>query len=280
MRPVFLPHSIEEALGFLRAEPKAAIYAGGTDLLVKMRSGAVNFPALICLERVDELKEVHEDGDDVLIGAATTHTGLLEDPLVRDHFPVLTRAARVLGSPPVRNMGTIGGNIVTASPAGDTLPPLYVLDADVEIRSWEGTRRAPVRDFILGPGVVDLKSHELVTAIGLRKSQQWDVHHYEKVGRRKSLACAVVSLAALMKLGPRGEIDDVRLAWGGVGPTVVTSAEVEVLLRGKPLSYDTLKSAVPPVERAVSPIDDTRASAEYRRIVSGNLLFRLLEYVR
>lgn len=280
MRCVFLPGSIEEALELLHAKPGAVFYAGGTDLLVKIRSGKMDPPALICLERVEDLKGIREDGDEVLIGAATTHTNLFESPLVRERFPVLIGAVRALGSPPVRNMGTIGGNLVTASPAGDTLPPLYVLDAHVEIRSREGTRRMRVSDFILGPGTVDLKSHELVTAIRLSILQQWNVHHYEKVGRRKSQACAVVSLAALMKLDSAGGIEDVRLAWGSAAPTVVMSAQAEALLRGKPLAYDTLKSAVPLVEGAVSPIDDTRASAEYRKILAGNLLFRLLEHAR
>ncbi len=151
MREVYLPRSLDEVWEILTREPQAAVYAGGTDLLVKMRASAVNPPGLVCLERVEELKGVRDDGEEVFIGAATTHSSLLDEPLIRENFPVLAKAISVLGSPPVRHMGTIGGNIVTASPAGDSLPPLYALDADVVILSPEGPSRLALKEFILGP---------------------------------------------------------------------------------------------------------------------------------
>ena len=141
-------------------------------------------------------------------------------------------------------MGTIGGNIVTASPAGDTLPPLYVLAAEVEIQSKNSSRHAALTDFILGPGKVDLKRGEILTKIFLRKSPKWTIHHYEKVGRRKAQACAVASMAALLQVSETGSIDRARLAWGSVGPTVVTSREIEEALVGQPISLETFKKRV------------------------------------
>ena len=124
MRKVFLPRNIAELWSVMADEPAARIYAGGTDLLVAMRSGAVVAPALICLERLPELQGVREEGEEMWLGAASTHADLLANHLVGRHLPLLAQAIRTLGSPPIRNMGTIGGNVCTASPAGDTLPQI------------------------------------------------------------------------------------------------------------------------------------------------------------
>lgn len=278
MRKVFLPTTVYDVRDILAEEPKAALYGGGTDLLVQLRAGKIDPSVLVCLERTAGLRGIEDAGDAVKIGAATTHATLLKDPIIREHFPVLAKAVSVLGSPPIRNMGTIGGNIVTASPAGDTLPALHVLDAEVEILSPQGVRRSPVRDFIRGPGVVALDKGDLVTAIWIRKTPSWGIHHYEKVGRRKALACAVASMAAVVAVSAGGLIERVRLAWGSVGPRVVTSLEVEAALVGKRLQPEDLGLVAGLVERCVEPIDDVRATAEYRRIVAGALVQRLSEY--
>jgi len=275
MRDVFLPRAREELWELLEKEPQAGIYAGGTDLLVKMHSGQLNPPCLICLERLNAFQGVRDDGEEIFIGAATTHSRLMADPSVRRHFPVLIKGASVLGSPPIRHMGTIGGNIVTASPAGDTLPALYVLAADVEIGSAGRTRRVPLRQFITGPGTVDLRQGEALIGVWLKKTSTWEVSHYEKVGRRKAQACAVASMAALVNVSASGKIENARLAWGSVGPTVVTSTEVEAALIGESLTSDTFNRVAQLVEEAVSPIDDVRATAEYRRVVASALLVRL-----
>lgn len=280
MRTVHLPRSLEELWTVLDREPDAAMYAGGTDFLVKMRSGWEAPRSLICLERIEALKGVTEDGEKVFIAAGTTHSRLLENHLIRREFPVLDQAVEVLGSPPIRHMGTIGGNIVTASPAGDTLPPLYALGADVEIRSKGSGKTIPLHEFILGPGMTALGKGEVLTGVWLRKARRWNVQHYEKVGRRKAQACSVASLAALVELSESGVIRAVRLAWGSVGPTVVESVEVEHALGGKTLCPSTLRSVAPLVEKAVSPISDVRAGADYRRGLAAALLLRLNDYAK
>jgi len=278
MRNVFLPRTFEDLWETLEKEPDAALYAGGTDLLVKIRAGCVDPPCLVCLERLHALQGIREEPDKVFIGAATTHSRLVEHPAIREQFPVLVRGASVLGSPPIRHMGTIGGNIVTASPAGDTLPALYGMDAAVEVRSAAGTRILPIREFILGPGTVDLRKGEILCGVWLNKNLEWNVHHYEKVGRRKAQACSVASLAAVLVVSETFETEKARLAWGSVGPTVVTLQEVEDAIVGKQLSNETLNAASTLVQHGVSPIDDIRASAEYRRYVAGALLTRLADY--
>jgi len=209
------------------------------------------------------------------VGAGNTHAELLADPMIQAHFPVLVQALQVLAGPPIRNMGTIGGNVVNASPAGDTLPPLYILDADVEIWSREGSRSIPISRFILGPGRVFLKTGELVGGLRIKKrSGRW-FHHYEKVGLRKAQSCAVASLAAILKTDANGVVEEARLAWGSVGPTVAVCPEAEETLKGRPLCVETLRDALPVVQAAISPIDDIRATASYRRQVAGSLLLRL-----
>lgn len=277
MKNVLLPRSLPELWGQLEDVPGAALYAGGTDLLVKMRAGLVSPSTLICLERIEELKGVHEEDDSIHIGAGATHSQVLNHPAVRRHLPVLMQALKVLGSPLIRNIGTIAGNICTASPAGDTLPPLYILDAEVELRTQHGSRRLSIRDFIIGPGKTRLQEKEIVASMRIRKPQGYNVHHYEKVGQRNALACSIAGLAALLQVSPDGIVERASLAWGSVGPTILTCPEAEEALVGERLSLQILREAAAMVRDAVRPISDVRADADYRRMVSGNLLLRLME---
>ncbi len=280
MRPVYLPETMEEVWDILDREPGARVYAGGTDLLVQLRRGLTRADCLICLERVVELRGVREDDDEISVGAGLTLERIRRDPIVAGRLPVLVHALDSLASPPIRHMGTIGGNIVNASPAGDTLPPLYALEARVELRSRAGTRTIPVADFIEGPGITMLRHGEILTRVIVPRSARFGIHHFEKVGRRKAQACAIASLAALVEISSEGLVESVRLAWGSVGPTVIRSREVEDTLRGKPPTVEVLASTARLVEQVVRPIDDVRASAEYRRITAGNLVIRLAQYAR
>jgi len=275
-----LPHTPEELWEVLRAEPQAAVYAGGTDLLVKLRQGLVDPSCLVCLERIEELKGVQEFGHEVFIGTCSTHGYLLANPIIRSNFPVLTKALELLGSPPIRNMGTIGGNICTASPAADSLPPLYVLEAEVEIRSKNTSRRMALKEFIKGPGKTSLQPGEIVSGIWVKKAPGYNLHHFEKVGQRKALAISIASLAGLLRASENGVIEEARFAWGSVGPTIITSPEVEKALVGNRLSRPILEMAACLARSAVEPIDDIRASGEYRRLVSGNLMVHLLTLQR
>jgi xanthine dehydrogenase FAD-binding subunit len=171
-------------------------------------------------------------------------------------------------------MATIGGNICTASPAGDTLPALYVLDAAVELVSPGGSRTIPIRDFIQGPGQTGLKRQELLWGVLIPVAEGYGIHHFEKVGQRQALAIAIASLAALVEL-EADVVKEIRLAWGSVGPVIVQNREIERALIGKPLSLTCLLKAAETARQAVCPISDVRASENYRRTVSGNLLLRL-----
>ncbi|MBI5591695.1 MAG: FAD binding domain-containing protein [Deltaproteobacteria bacterium] len=277
MKQVLLPRSLSDLWAMMRDLPDAAVYAGGTDLLVKIRSGSIPSKDLICLERIQELKGVADNGDRIVILAATPLSQLLREPEITGHVPVLVKAVACLGSPLIRNMGTIGGNICTASPAGDTLAPLYVLNARVELASEAGVRSLPISRFILGPGQTALETGEILSAIHIEKPHPQAIQHFEKIGRRNALACSLASMAAVLRLSDDGIVLAASLAWGSVGPTVITCPEAAAGLIGRPLSLDRLTEAAAMVRKAVSPITDIRATAEYRRAVAGNLLLRLCD---
>jgi xanthine dehydrogenase FAD-binding subunit len=274
MMQVLLPESIDALLDLLAGDPACRVMGGGTDLLVHLRAAAQMPDTIVCLERIAELKGVTVEGDAVRIGGATTITGLLDSSVVREKLPLLHRAAGVFASPIVRNMATIGGNICTASPAGDTLPPLYVMNASVELRSAGNVRTVPLEGFISGPRRVDLRPGELLTAVMVPVPTGFGVHHFEKVGQRAASAISVVSMAGLVAL-ESGKVRQARFAWGSVGPTVVGCPQAEDFLAGRALTLGNLRSAAEMVRAATAPIDDVRASAAYRRQVAGNLLLRL-----
>ena len=273
---VILPSTTEDLWRALSDDPDAVVCAGGTDILVKIRAGVTQPGSLVCLERLDDFKGIRDDGDAIYIGASVTHTEILASPVIRTFLPVLEKAVHLLGSPPIRNMATIGGNICTASPAGDTLPPLYALGAELEIRSQSEQRWMPIDRFILGPGKTALRKGEILAGVRVRKPESFAIHHFEKVGQRKAMSISIASLAALVRMDSPERIGTVSLAWGSVGPTVIRSKEIESALTGAELSVKGLKKVFPLIEDAVFPISDVRASAVYRRRVSANLLLRLV----
>ncbi|HOW64162.1 MAG TPA: FAD binding domain-containing protein [Candidatus Paceibacterota bacterium] len=274
---VLFPESGDALLKLAGKQTDYRLMAGGTDLLVWRRENRSAPRVLIGIERVPELQRISMEGNDIVIGAAATFQQIDDAPLVREHLDLLRQAIRVLGSPPILHMATLGGNLCTASPAADSLPPLYALQAKVEIRSLDGRRIVPISQFILGPRQTDLRSGEILWSVHVPIPETGMRHRYFKVGRRKALAIAVVSLAATWSCQPDGALQDIHLAWGSVGPTVMVFPEIEKMLLGKPLTVENLKSAAALVQERVLPIDDVRASAHYRRLVSGNLLLKLLE---
>lgn len=275
MTAVFTPTSLDELWQVLAAHPGTLPYAGGTDLLVKRRAGLIDPPALVHLGRIPALRGIRAEGDWLRLGAGCTHRELLAEPRIREALPVLAQALATLGSPPIRAMGTLGGNLCTASPAGDALPPLYVLDAETEILGAGGSRRLPIRDFIRGPGRTALAAGEILAAVCVRTPPPGSWHHFEKVGLRNALACSLVSLAALIRFDAERRVAEARLAWGSVGPTVIRCPAVERRLLGERLTPAVLAEAAQLARQAVQPIDDVRAEADYRRQVAGNLMLRL-----
>jgi len=275
MRKVFRPQNLEQLWQIKQDHTGAALLAGGTDLLVKIRAGITDPPALITLEGLEELAVIEELSDEIAIGAGVTHSRLLNSPLIQTHYPVLIKSLNLLGSPHIRNMGTLGGNIMTASPAADTLPPLYTLQADIELMKSESRRRLQLSDFITGPGRTRIDNGEILSRIIIPKKPLFSRYFFEKVGLSQALSIAIVSMAALYNLAPDNTITDLRLAWGSLGPTIVTRPEIEQFMVGKILNKTLLIEAGNQLRQQIAPINDIRAGADYRRQIAGNLLQRL-----
>ena len=269
-----MPASLEELWPLMARHPEAMLYAGGTDVLVRIRSGLADPPALICLERIGALSQIREKDGVLWLGAGVSFHRVETSPQVRRGWPLLARAAGEVGSPQIRHMGTPGGNLGTASPAGDSLPALYALGAEMELASASGRRLVPVEEFITGPGRTSLKAGEIILSVVL-PANQYNLQHFEKVGSRNSLAISIASLAVAAELSAGGVVEKIRLAWGSVGPRVVTSQPVEEFLTGRTLDAATLAWAGELAQQAATPINDLRAEASYRLALVKNLLLRL-----
>jgi CO/xanthine dehydrogenase FAD-binding subunit len=279
MSEVFFPSTLEEVYDIRKQSPDSMVLAGGTDLLVRMRNSERKTSVLIGLEKIPALSRISIDHDFIRIGATTTHQSLLDSSLIQTYFPLLHQALLVLGSPPIRHMGTIGGNICTASPAGDTLPPLYVLEAELELSSRDGTRVVPIREFITGPGKTVMNNHEILTSIRIRMPDPSRRGWYLKVGQRRALAISIVSMAVLIKMNPDRTIQDARFAFGSVGPTVVRFLDLERSLAGAVPGFDELSRFGMNIAERIQPISDIRASASYRKMVAKGLPLKILDGV-
>lgn len=278
MSAFLVPSTLNDALALLAEHPSALVMAGGTDLLVRLRGSAPgNAPTLLSLARIEELQLIDEETTFLAIGAATPFSRIIADLLTNRHAPLLVEAARTIGGPAIRNMATIGGNIGTASPAGDSLPPLYVLDARIELASLSGRRVLPIAAFILDPGRSALRKDEIITRILLPKTPHWTRERFTKIGRRRAMTIAVVSFAGMVRLDRQRRIAEIRMAWGSVGPTVIRLAALEAELAGQPVEAAAVEQVRRAVLNGVAPISDLRSSAEYRSLVAANLAVDFVE---
>ncbi len=277
MSRVFTPTHLNDIFPIMQECTEARLMAGGTDLLVRLRKAGPDLkPPLILLSRIPELAEIKLEKGELGIGAGASFSTIIHHPLVQAHAPLLASAAGTIGGPAIRNMATLGGNIVTASPAGDSLPPLYVMDASVELGSSAGTRTLKIADFIKGPGKTDIREGEILTRIRIPVNDGCPAQCFEKVGLRRSLAIAVASFSGRLRFAQDGTVQEARFAWGSVAPTVARSPAAEAAVTGSRLDPESLEKSVAAATAALSPIDDMRASAHYRRTVAGGLLRRFL----
>lgn len=266
------PKNLEEALR-IRQESGAIPFAGGTDLMVRYKNWAGTLPqfpkSVLFLSHLEELKKIEVEAKRIRYGAGVSLTRIYEHP---ETPQILAQAVRGIAAPALRNAGTMAGNLVNASPAGDSICALYALDATVICRSLSGEREIPVIEFITAPGRTQLRDDEIVTAIDVPKLD-WNISFYRKVGTRKANALSKLSFCGLAKT-KGGRIDDIRIAVGAVAPTVVRSPELEKELSGLTASelegrFETMMESYGAM---IVPIDDQRSTAVYRKRVALNLL--------
>jgi CO/xanthine dehydrogenase FAD-binding subunit len=274
---VFIADSVATAVAALAASPGATVLAGGTDLMVGVNDGGRRVEEVVAIGRVPELRDVRVDGDALLIGAAATYTQLLDDP-VATAAPALAYAARTVGSPQIRNAGTIGGNLATASPAGDTLPVLLALRAIVEITGATGARSVPIETFFTGPKRSVLQPDELIVAVRvpIRRGPQ----DYLKVGVRNAMVIASASVAIVADHDAKA----IDVGLGSVGPTPLAARDAtswaasraQWRTDGVSLSVEDVEQFGARVAGAARPIDDHRSTAHYRRHAVNVLAQRAL----
>jgi CO/xanthine dehydrogenase FAD-binding subunit len=276
------PTGLVQALAALADPGGTTILAGGTDLMPQSHAGRV--PAagtLLNIRRIESLDLVTVDGGTLVLGSGVTITRLQQDPLVREHAPLLADAADRFASPQIRNLGTLGGNICNASPAGDTLPPLLALDAELELASLTGqgkvsTRRVPLDGFFTGPGRTQRKPHELLTAVRVPIASDSRLMRFHKAGTRPALDISTIAIALAARRDGGGRLTEVRLALGAVAPTPLRARRAEALLEGRVLDAPLAEAAAQAAADEARPIDDVRASAWYRKELVHNVTRRML----
>jgi xanthine dehydrogenase FAD-binding subunit len=271
------PRSLPEALEILQERAgEVKVLAGGTDLLVQMKEGTARPAHLLDISGLDALRGIRRQQGHLWIGPLTTHHELAHSGLVQEHGLALAQGAGEVGSPQIRHRGTIGGNIANASPAADTVPPLVVLEAEVEISSGSSSRWMAVESLLTGPAQTALRSEELITAVRFPLHPRNSRSRYDKFGSRNALSIAVASVAVAAATDASGQLAEVRIALGSVGPTVLRASGAEDLLAGEGLSEDLIVRAAASAGQQCCPIDDIRGSAWYRRQLVSALLARML----
>lgn len=270
----FSPSSLGETLKMLRDyKGKSRLLAGGTDVLVKMKKGAVSPDVVVDLSKISELSFIELAGGNLRIGGLTRLADIGESSLVREKAQALAEAIDVLASSQVRNRATIAGNLCNASPAADTAPPLLVLDASVKLQSPDGERIVPLAEFFLGPEQTVAKPEEVLTEVII--PLQEGTSAFIKLGRRKAFTLSITSVAAFARV-KNGRFEEVRVALGAVAPTPMRARKVEEALKGKEANKENIEKAAESVKEECCPITDVRASAEYRTEMAYVLTKRVL----
>ncbi len=273
---VVTPTSLYEAYEILaRRGSKATIIAGGTDLMVALNARSLGADEFIDIWRLNELRGVVDEGETIRIGALTTYTQLIKSPLIQQSLPTLVDSSRTIGAIQIQNRGTIGGNIVNASPAGDTLPVLAAFDAEVEIGSVRGVRRIGFNLFYTGYRKTVLEQDELLLAVRSRKLMPGERSFFLKVGARRAQAISKIVMAVNV-VSSGTKIDSIRIALGSVAPTVIRAVQTESLLANEILDETIIEKARKTISREIAPITDVRSTEHYRRTVTGNALARIL----
>lgn len=273
------PKNLDELLRLLAEEPGVwRPFAGGTDLMVLLEAGKLEHKNYLNLWELKELRGMRETKDFIEIGALTTYSEIDSHSLLQKEFPMLCQAAALTGAPATQNRGTLGGNIVNASPAADSPPALLAYEAELEIISLAGPRREAYSGFHTGYKKMKLEPSEILKSILLPRKTGGGLHYYRKVGARKMQAISKVCFAGLAwRDGER--IRNARIGLGSVAPVPLRCFRTEAFLNGKKISEKIIQEAKETIAKEISPIDDIRSTKRYRERVTQNLLEEFLKNV-
>jgi len=280
--PIETPASLADAYAALAgstADAPIIPIAGGTDVMVRITGEIGEPPArMVDLSRLAELRGITVDGTAVIIGAATTYTEMRRSDVCREHLPALVEAAATIGAAQIQNRGTLGGNIVNASPAGDTLPVLLALDAAIVVGGARGERTVPAADFWVAYRRTALAPDELVLRVRIPVAGGREAR-FRKVGTRRAQAISKVVLALAWREdhgAPASAWSDVRLALGSVADRPIRARATEAVLEGATPTPETADAAAESLAAEIHPIDDVRSTADYRRVVAARALHRMI----
>lgn len=281
MRPFeyIAPPSADKAVALLyENSPNARPIAGGTDLIVEMKHVPCNIKILVDVSQIPELKGIELTGDGLRIGSMATYTEIMKSPLIKQHVPAMIDAAHTVGAVQTRNLGTLGGNLVTCVPSMDSGPTLMVLDALLTVKGPDGQRQMTLDEFFVGPRKTVLEPHEILLDIIIPKANLGKPTCFVKFGLRKGQALALVNVAASLNIDSvTKRIADPRISLGAVAPTVFRANKAEELLTDQEGSTEIFSEAAEITVTECRPIDDFRASANYRRQLIKVLTRRALE---
>jgi CO/xanthine dehydrogenase FAD-binding subunit len=270
------PTNLSEALDALvRDEGAWKPFAGGTDLMVLLEADKLPHKNYLNIWNLAELRGIEVTDSQVTLGALTTYTEIQDQEILRAEFSMLCQAASETGGLAIQNRGTLGGNIVNASPAADSPPALLAYDAELELVSAKGSRTIPYHSFHTGYKQMDIRPDELLRAIRLPRftngAGEGLTHYYRKLGTRKAQAISKVCFAGVARMNA-DRIADVRIALGSVAPIPIRCIQTENSLRNKAINLETLATAKSALTAEIAPIDDLRSTRDYRLRVSLNLL--------
>jgi xanthine dehydrogenase FAD-binding subunit len=278
-KALYEAESVAHAVALMQEHPGARIIAGGSDVLIKLREGKLAGSELISIYGLEELRGVSLDGGGALrILPLTAFSALEDDPLILAKFPVLAQAAGTVGGPQLRNIGTVGGNICNGVTSADTASTLLAWDAVLELTGPEGQRKVPIGSFYLGPGKVDIKPFELLTAICIPR-ESYEGHHgfYSKYSMREAMDIATTGCSVNVKLSEDlSRIEDVRAAFGVAAPVPIRASYAETLTRGTFVSEETVRDFAEAVLVDIKPRDSWRASKAFREQIAQEMAKRAL----
>ena len=266
------PSTLTEALEILAATPTALPLAGGTNLIVDMRSGKLRPQVLIDIGGLQELCCIRQKGGHLLIGGGVTIAELLDDPMIGRHAPILGQMARSFANALIRNRATVGGNLVNAAPCADTAPALLVLDAEVELASVNGSRRVPLEEFLVDAFRTIRRPNEVLTAVRVPIPSETTVGGFEKMGLRKISCMAKVDVAVRVETDDGGLVTDARVAVGAASAVAIRARRAEEALIGRTLSSESIDTAADFAAGTAEP----RSGSEYKRQVVRGMTRRLL----
>jgi len=272
------PKNLSEALNLLHERSDTVkLIAGGTDAIIQLKDRTLQTKELLDISRLDELRYIRREASTIRVGALSTYSDIAESSLLNQSCHVLVEASKMIGSLQIQNRATIGGNLANASPAGDTIPPLYALAATITVQNQNGTRHIPIERFFLGYRKIDLRPDELITEISFDTVERPSDTAFLKLGLREGHFISIANIALWVQWSP-GEtrISDMRVALGAVAPVVIRARKCEEFLRNRTLEEEAIWQAGEIASGESSPITDIRASAEYRRAVIPSLLYKAM----